>query len=67
MDPQVGEPPSWRGGRETRELFAQGGDIWDGEDNLIAVVALQETSLDRGITEHGQRVKGYVWAAVCCG
>lgn len=50
LDPQAGRPPRWRRGGKTRELFAQCGDIWDSEDNLITVVALQETSLDRGAT-----------------
>lgn len=47
LNPEVGELPGWRRGRETRELFALSGDIWDGEDNLIAVLALQEPRLDQ--------------------
>lgn len=63
LNPEVGELPGWRRGRETRELFALSGDIWDGEDNLIAVLALQEPRLERGTTEEkakreGERVSG---------
>ncbi len=50
MDPEAGGSPSWRGGGKAGELFAQCGDIRDGEDNLITVVTLQETSLERGTT-----------------
>lgn len=45
MDPEVLGPPSRREGRETGELLAQTGHIWDSEDNLIAVVTLKETGL----------------------
>ena len=51
MDPEAGGPPGWRRGRKTGEFFAHCGDIRDSEDNFIAVVTLQETSLKRGIIE----------------
>lgn len=45
MDTEAGGPSSRRRGRKTGELFAHCGHIWNSEDNLITVVALQETSL----------------------
>lgn len=51
MDPEAGGPPGWRTGRKTGKFFAYCGDIMDSEDNFITVVALQETSLKRGIIE----------------
>ena len=54
MDTEAGGPPGRRRGGETDELFAQCGYIWNAEDNLITVVALQETSLEkqqRGVRE----------------
>lgn len=51
MDPEAGGPPGWRTGRKTGKFFAYCGDIMDSEDNFITMVALQETSLKRGIIE----------------
>lgn len=46
-DPDAGGLASWRGGRKSREIFAQSRDIGKGEDDLIAVVALEEAGLGR--------------------
>lgn len=47
MDPEAGGLSGWRGQRKAGELFSKCGDIGDCEDNLITVVALQKTSLER--------------------
>lgn len=46
-DPDAGGLASWRGGREGSEIFAQCRDIGKGEDDFIAVVALEEAGLGR--------------------
>lgn len=46
LDPERGGPPGRRGRGKTGQVFAQSMDIWNCEDDLIAVVTLQETGLD---------------------
>ncbi|PWA30668.1 hypothetical protein CCH79_00009230 [Gambusia affinis] len=64
LDPEVLGPPSRREGRETGELLAQTGHIWDSEDNLIAVVALKETGLKE---ETATRVERLDWSSLRVG
>jgi len=51
VDTEALGSPGWRGGRRAGEVFTQSGYIWDSKDNLITVVALQETSLEGKVTE----------------
>lgn len=46
-DPDAGGLASRRGGRKGREIFPQSRHIGKGEDDLIAVVALEEAGLGR--------------------
>lgn len=46
-DSHAGGLASWRGGRKGGEIFPQRWDIGKGEDDLIAMVALEEAGLAR--------------------
>lgn len=55
MDPESGLLPTGGAGGKTGEVFARCGDVRDREDDLITVVALQETSLRRAVIVGGIR------------